>query len=141
MTAAIQKLDQSATQAPSIPKVIVRAEPTLARILKTLDADYVKVQVRQRNVTMRIALVSSGNLTTTCCVITQKSTVRIYFVVKPEVPKRNCVLSVRVLYKNVTAILVSVCLVNSVTDIIENTERHKFTPYTCQNMRYLGMLK
>jgi mediator of RNA polymerase II transcription subunit 24 len=46
MTAAVQKLDLSATQAPSIPKVIVRAEPTLARILKTLDADYVKVQVR-----------------------------------------------------------------------------------------------
>jgi hypothetical protein len=61
MTAAIQKLDQSATQAPSIPKVIVRAEPTLARILKTLDADYVKVQVRQHNITMRTVLVSSGN--------------------------------------------------------------------------------
>jgi hypothetical protein len=46
MTATIQKLDQSTTPASSIPKVIVRAEPTLARILKTLDADYVKVQVR-----------------------------------------------------------------------------------------------
>jgi mediator of RNA polymerase II transcription subunit 24 len=46
MTTTVQKLDQSTTQAPSIPKVIVRAEPTLARILKTLDADYVKVQVR-----------------------------------------------------------------------------------------------
>lgn len=78
MTAAIQKLDQSATQAPSIPKVIVRAEPTLARILKTLDADYVKVQVRQHNITMRTALASSCNLTTTCCAITKKSTVLIY---------------------------------------------------------------
>jgi hypothetical protein len=46
MTGTIQKLDQSTTPASSIPKVIVRAEPTLARILKTLDADYVKVQVR-----------------------------------------------------------------------------------------------
>ncbi|XP_069683870.1 mediator of RNA polymerase II transcription subunit 24 isoform X2 [Periplaneta americana] len=44
MTTTIQKLDQSNTQAPSIPKVIVRAEPTLSRILKTLDADYAKVQ-------------------------------------------------------------------------------------------------
>ena len=81
MTAAIQKLDQSATQAPSIPKVIVRAEPTLARILKTLDADYVKVQVRHQNITMRTALVSSGNFTTTC-VITQKSTVPFYLMVE-----------------------------------------------------------
>jgi hypothetical protein len=47
MTGTIQKLDQSSTPASSIPKVIVRAEPTLARILKTLDADYVKVQVRR----------------------------------------------------------------------------------------------
>ncbi|XP_021940557.1 mediator of RNA polymerase II transcription subunit 24, partial [Zootermopsis nevadensis] len=44
MTTTIQKLDQSTTQAPSIPKVIVKAEPTLSRILKTLDADCVKVQ-------------------------------------------------------------------------------------------------
>lgn len=44
VTATVQKLDQSTTPASSIPKVIVRAEPTLARILKTLDADYVKVQ-------------------------------------------------------------------------------------------------
>ena len=80
MTTAIQKLDQSATQAPSIPKVIVRAEPTLARILKTLDADYVKVQVRQQNITMTTVLVISGNLTITCCVITQKSTILIYLV-------------------------------------------------------------
>jgi len=78
MTAAIQKLDQSATQAPSIPKVIVRAEPTLARILKTLDADYVKVQVRQQNITMRTVLVNSGDFTTTCRVITPKSTVLVY---------------------------------------------------------------
>jgi mediator of RNA polymerase II transcription subunit 24 len=49
MTGTVQKLDQSTTPAPSIPKVIVRAEPTLARILKTLDADYVKVQVRWCN--------------------------------------------------------------------------------------------
>jgi hypothetical protein len=49
MTTTIQKLDQSTTPASSIPKVIVRAEPTLARILKTLDADYVKVQVRWCN--------------------------------------------------------------------------------------------
>jgi hypothetical protein len=47
MTGTVQKLDQSSTPASSIPKVIVRAEPTLARILKTLDADYVKVQVRR----------------------------------------------------------------------------------------------
>jgi len=80
MTAAIQKLDQSATQAPSIPKVIVRAEPTLARILKTLDADYVKVQVRQPNITMRTVLVNSGNFTTTWCVITQRSTALICLV-------------------------------------------------------------
>jgi len=84
MTAAIQKLDQSATQAPSIPKVIVRAEPTLARILKTLDADYVKVQVRQQNITMRTALVNSVNFTTTCCIITQKSTVLIYLVAEAQ---------------------------------------------------------
>jgi mediator of RNA polymerase II transcription subunit 24 len=82
MTTAIQKLDQSASQAPSIPKVIVRAEPTLARILKTLDADYVKVQVRQRNITMRTALVRSCNLTTTCCAVTEKSTVLIYLMVE-----------------------------------------------------------
>ncbi|XP_066998835.1 mediator of RNA polymerase II transcription subunit 24 [Anabrus simplex] len=44
MATAIQILDQSLSQTPSIPKVIIRAEPTLARILKTLDADYVKIQ-------------------------------------------------------------------------------------------------
>jgi len=54
-------LDQSATQAPSIPKVIVRAEPTLARILKTLDADYVKVQVRQHNITMSSVIPYCGS--------------------------------------------------------------------------------
>jgi len=84
MTAAIQKLDQSATQAPSIPKVIVRAEPTLARILKTLDADYVKVQVRQQNMTMTTVLLNNGNFTTTCCVITQKSTVLNYLVAEAQ---------------------------------------------------------
>jgi len=52
VTTTIQKLDQSTTQASSIPKVIVRAEPTLARILKTLDADYVKVQVRLMQLTI-----------------------------------------------------------------------------------------
>ncbi|PSN33113.1 hypothetical protein C0J52_23117 [Blattella germanica] len=44
MSATMPKLEQSPAQTPSIPKVIVRAEPTLARILKTLDADSVKVQ-------------------------------------------------------------------------------------------------
>ncbi|KAK7870071.1 hypothetical protein R5R35_012021 [Gryllus longicercus] len=44
MATSIQKLDQSVSQTASIPKVIVRAEPTLSKILKTLDADYVKIQ-------------------------------------------------------------------------------------------------
>jgi hypothetical protein len=40
------KPDPSSPQAAgTIPKVIVRAEPTLARILKTLDSDYLKIQV------------------------------------------------------------------------------------------------
>ena len=42
---AIMKPDPSSPQAAgTIPKVIVRAEPTLARILKTLDSDYLKIQ-------------------------------------------------------------------------------------------------
>ncbi|CAG2056138.1 unnamed protein product [Timema podura] len=40
----VPRLEQAQSQSASIPKVIIRAEPTLARILKTLDADYVKVQ-------------------------------------------------------------------------------------------------
>ena len=48
MITTMPKPDQATAQTGSIPKVIVRAEPTLARILKTLDADYVKVQVRFR---------------------------------------------------------------------------------------------
>lgn len=40
------KPDPNSPQAAgTIPKVIVRAEPTLARILKTLDSDYLKIQV------------------------------------------------------------------------------------------------
>ncbi|XP_029032801.1 mediator of RNA polymerase II transcription subunit 24 isoform X2 [Osmia bicornis bicornis] len=42
VTASLQKLDSS-TSTPSIPKVIVRAEPTLSGILKTLNADYMKI--------------------------------------------------------------------------------------------------
>lgn len=44
MTAALQKLDPSSTPKSSIPKVIIRAEPTLTGILKTLNADYTKIQ-------------------------------------------------------------------------------------------------
>ncbi|OAD54966.1 Mediator of RNA polymerase II transcription subunit 24 [Eufriesea mexicana] len=40
--ATLQKLESS-TSTPSIPKVIVRAEPTLSGILKTLNADYTKI--------------------------------------------------------------------------------------------------
>nr|CAD7206555.1 unnamed protein product [Timema douglasi] len=47
----VPRLEQAQSQSASIPKVIIRAEPTLARILKTLDADYVKVQVRTANIT------------------------------------------------------------------------------------------
>lgn len=43
MTAALQKLEPSNTPTSSIPKVIIRAEPTLAGILKTLNADYTKI--------------------------------------------------------------------------------------------------
>jgi len=45
---AVIKPDPSNPQAAAgtIPKVIVRAEPTLTRILKTLDSDYLKIQVR-----------------------------------------------------------------------------------------------
>lgn len=42
VTASLQKLESS-TSTPSIPKVIVRAEPTLSGILKTLNADYTKI--------------------------------------------------------------------------------------------------
>lgn len=42
---SIQKLEQSVSPTACLPKVIVRAEPTLAGILKTLDTDYVKIQV------------------------------------------------------------------------------------------------
>lgn len=42
-TAALQKLEQSNTSSP-LPKVIIRAEPTLTGILKTLNADYTKIQ-------------------------------------------------------------------------------------------------
>ncbi|XP_032685041.1 mediator of RNA polymerase II transcription subunit 24 [Odontomachus brunneus] len=44
VTAALQKLDPSSTPKSSIPKVIIRAEPTLTGILKTLNADYTKIQ-------------------------------------------------------------------------------------------------
>ncbi|XP_012223236.1 mediator of RNA polymerase II transcription subunit 24 [Linepithema humile] len=43
VTAALQKLEQSNTSSP-LPKVIIRAEPTLTGILKTLNADYTKIQ-------------------------------------------------------------------------------------------------
>ncbi|XP_072761073.1 mediator of RNA polymerase II transcription subunit 24-like [Anoplolepis gracilipes] len=39
---ALQKLEPSSTPTSSIPKVIICAEPTLAGILKTLNADYTK---------------------------------------------------------------------------------------------------
>ncbi|CAD1480836.1 unnamed protein product, partial [Heterotrigona itama] len=42
VTATLQKLESS-TSTSSIPKVIVRAEPTLSGILKTLNADYTKI--------------------------------------------------------------------------------------------------
>ncbi|KAM0725562.1 Mediator of RNA polymerase II transcription subunit 24 [Formica fusca] len=44
VTAALQKLEPSSTPTSSIPKVIIRAKPTLAGILKTLNADYTKIQ-------------------------------------------------------------------------------------------------
>lgn len=40
----MQKLDSSSSPTTSIPKVIIRAEPTLAGILKTLNAEYTKIQ-------------------------------------------------------------------------------------------------
>ncbi|XP_050463769.1 mediator of RNA polymerase II transcription subunit 24-like isoform X1 [Cataglyphis hispanica] len=42
ITATLQKLEPSSTPTSSIPKVIICAEPTLAGILKTLNADYTK---------------------------------------------------------------------------------------------------
>lgn len=44
VAAALQKLEDSSTATSSIMQVIVRAEPTLAGILKTLNADYTKIQ-------------------------------------------------------------------------------------------------
>lgn len=42
--AVLQKLESSNAPTPSIPKVIIRAEPTLAGILKMLNAEYNKIQ-------------------------------------------------------------------------------------------------
>ena len=45
----MSKPEQTTAQAGSITKAIAKAEPTLAVLLRTLDADYVKVQVRCLN--------------------------------------------------------------------------------------------
>ncbi|XP_020300411.1 mediator of RNA polymerase II transcription subunit 24 isoform X2 [Pseudomyrmex gracilis] len=44
VTIPLQKLDMSNTMTPCIPKVILRAEPPLDGILKTMNADYTKIQ-------------------------------------------------------------------------------------------------
>lgn len=43
MTNWIQKIQDCNISQQPLPKVIIRAEPTLARLLRTLDADNIKM--------------------------------------------------------------------------------------------------
>lgn len=45
VSSGLSRLDSGSPTSTPILKVIIRAQPTLQRILKTLDADYAKIQV------------------------------------------------------------------------------------------------